>query len=224
MTPVRVDDLTVKQESWNKGKGINGMSNLPTTVEELLAGGSSLPSVKFPSIGDNYKGMVVDQEIRQQREFNPEGPGELKTWDDGKPMMQIVLTVEDKHKEVSRLYIKGRMMKVAKAALRGASMVSFKPGTLVDVTHIGVASNNAKEFDFKVKAGVLPALDIIIDTLESIDHTTTVEEDRGRLKTMLEEKADARNGTPAPEVAAVDPTGGLSDEQVATLRAAGLMN
>ena len=175
-------------------------SNIPMTVEDMFAERPKFPSVKFPTVGTNYKGMVLDQDVMQQREYSPDGPGELKFWNDGKPMMQIVLTVQDAAGEASKLYIKGRMMGVAKAAVRQAGLPSFVAGTRIDVTHTGVASNRAKEYTFGVTKGDLP--------VSEVKHETTVEEDRATMAAKVEEKSD---------------DGGLTEEQLATLKAAGLI-
>jgi hypothetical protein len=189
--------------------------NAPVTVEDMFADRPKFPSVKFPSVGTNYKGMVLDQEVMQQREYNPDGIGEPKVWNDGKPMMQIVLTVQDAAGEVSKLYVKGRMMKVAKAAVRQAGLASFAPGTRIDVTHTGVASNRAKEYTFGVTKGDLP--------VSAVEHTSSVEEDRATLlakQRLAEQERQAKVAAPVVEAPAAP---GLTEEQTATLKAAGLI-
>jgi hypothetical protein len=54
----------------------------------LTSGGAK--SFPFASIGDSVEGTVVDAEVRQQTSME----GELLTWADGKPRMQVVITLQ----------------------------------------------------------------------------------------------------------------------------------
>ncbi len=187
----------------------------PRTVEDFLDDGPSIPSVKFPTEGTVYEGAVLEQDVMQQREFNPEGIGDLKFWDDGKPMMQIVLTVQNSSGEKHRLYIKGRMMKVAKAAIRTAGLPSFVAGTEIMVEFTETLPTRAKVYTFAVAKGVAPnevaVAEQLVETPAPAKPVTSVEEDRVALKAQVEEKA------------AQPVSGGLTEGQEAALRAAGLL-
>jgi hypothetical protein len=66
----------------------------PGDVEKLLFGGSTA-SVKWTHTpGTTYRITVTDKATRQRREFAKKGEsiGELSTWPDGTPRMQILLT------------------------------------------------------------------------------------------------------------------------------------
>ncbi len=188
----------------------------PTTVEDFFAEGAKFPSVKFPTEGTVYNGTVTEQDVMQQREFNPDGVGDLKFWDDGKPMMQIVLTVVNGAGDTSKLYVKGRMMKVAKAAVREAGLPSFVAGTKVRVEFTETLSTRAKVYTFAVEKGAAPSEVAVEQEISAAPtkHTTSVEEDRVAMKAKLDAKAAK---------AKEDAGSGLSEAQTAALKAAGLM-
>ena len=48
-------------------------------------------SAAFPDVGAAVTGIVVASERREQTEF---GTGEVKRFDDGNPMMQVVITLQ----------------------------------------------------------------------------------------------------------------------------------
>lgn len=73
----------------------------------LLSGGSK--AFAFEQIGDTVEGEIIDAEMRQQTSME----GELLTWSDGKPRMQLVITLQTKLHEtddddgVRTIYAKG---------------------------------------------------------------------------------------------------------------------
>jgi hypothetical protein len=71
-------------------------------IDDLISGGAA--AFKFETIGDTCRGRVVRADTQQQTDFNTSMP---KTFPDGKPMMQIVVTVEQDNGEETALYFKG---------------------------------------------------------------------------------------------------------------------
>lgn len=59
----------------------------------LMSGGASAPSASFLKIGDRHEGEIIEPapRITQQRDFESRA---LKFWDDGSPMMQLVVTLQ----------------------------------------------------------------------------------------------------------------------------------
>jgi len=57
----------------------------------LLGGGAPTASYKDAPIGHTYKGTILASEVNQQTKM---GTGELLFWDDGKPRMQAVVTIQ----------------------------------------------------------------------------------------------------------------------------------
>lgn len=58
---------------------------------EFLQGGTKVPSAKFLAVGDHIVGDVVQVDVGQARKF---GTNDLDTWDDGRPKMQLVVTLQ----------------------------------------------------------------------------------------------------------------------------------
>lgn len=86
----------------------------------LTQGGAK--AFQFNEIGDMVEGDIVDAEVRQQTSME----GELLSWADGKPRMQLVITLQTKLHEsddddgVRVIYAKGGRFDVAKG--EGTSM------------------------------------------------------------------------------------------------------
>lgn len=80
-----------------------------SSVADFLKSGGS-KSAKFDNPGDVCKGTVVAAEVRQQTEF---GTGVPRTYDDGNPMMQLVVTLQTDQREDDEddgrrnVYVKG---------------------------------------------------------------------------------------------------------------------
>lgn len=95
-----------------------------TDANQFLMGGGGR-SAKFANIGDKIDGEIIRTEVTQQTDL---ATGEPKTWKDGNPMMQLVVTLQtDQHEDdeddgVRRLFAKGsgRNSKTAVGAIRAA--------------------------------------------------------------------------------------------------------
>jgi len=124
---------------------------MSVSVEELFSEGPKYTSVKFPTVGTKFSGVVIEQEAQQQREFESGTP---LFWPDGRPKMQVVLTCTDSATgDTVRLYCKSLMLKAAKEAVRAAGLKSFEPGTKIEVAYTGDAPNRAKEYTFTATKG-----------------------------------------------------------------------
>jgi hypothetical protein len=92
--------------------------------------GSGGRSASFKAIGDKVSGFITNMEVRQQSDID----GELKFWDDGKPRMQLVVTLEtllaegDDDDGLRKLYVKGQMTKAVQDAVRKAGQKGLKEG------------------------------------------------------------------------------------------------
>lgn len=99
--------------------------SIDSSVADLLAGGA--PSFKFDEIGKTVKGKVVSATAAQQTDFDS---GELLFWDDGKPRMQLVITLDTDERDPNidgddghrRIFAKGAMLSAIRKALNGAEM------------------------------------------------------------------------------------------------------
>lgn len=90
---------------------------------DLLLGGA--PAAKFPEVGTVLKGKVLAQKKQQSKDM---ASGELKTWDDGSPIFELVFTLATENRDDSiedddgtrRLFARGQMLKAIGDALRKA--------------------------------------------------------------------------------------------------------
>jgi len=95
-----------------------------TDVNEFLAG-SGVPSFKFEKIGDSVDGIVTRAEVRQQTDFET---GQLVTWDDGTPKMQLIVdlqtTLFDENISgddgLRRIYLRNNALTAVRQAVKAA--------------------------------------------------------------------------------------------------------
>jgi hypothetical protein len=80
--------------------------------------GSSVPSCSFLNLGDEHHGQIMAVEMGQQRDPANNKP---KTWDDGSPMMQMIITLQTDERDqqaendsgVRKLYVGSKGMREA---------------------------------------------------------------------------------------------------------------
>lgn len=112
---------------------------------DLLLGGS--PAAKFPTVGTVIKGKVLGQKKQQSKDM---ATGELKVWDDGTPVWEIVFTLQtdDRDPDIEdddgsrRLFARGQMLKAIGQAIREAKWSRSLVGGVLAVKydHDGQAS------------------------------------------------------------------------------------
>jgi hypothetical protein len=105
------------------------------------------PSAKFEDIGDKYSGTIVSLNERPQTDLMT---GAVKTFVDGTPMTQWVITIEQPDGEVYSLYAKGgrpkscsagdgeSMLSAIGTAVRAAGATSLDVGGQLAVAHTGL--------------------------------------------------------------------------------------
>lgn len=117
----------------------------------LLAGGEGV-TLKPTTIGETLGGTIVAAESRQVMDFSTQEP---KTWKDGKPQIQIVITVttgnktDDGEDELGKIYIKtwGEQKQALLAAIRDTGLDAdhaLAPGNTMTVTYCGEKPNEKK--------------------------------------------------------------------------------
>lgn len=117
----------------------------------LMSGGAK--SAKFPEVGTVVKGTITTPpSLSQQTDFTT---GALKFWDDGKPMMQLVVTIQTDDRDpddpeddgLRSLYVKGAMQAAVKNAIRksGAKGIDVGGTIAVKYTGDGVAKQRGKQ-------------------------------------------------------------------------------
>lgn len=99
-------------------------------VNAFLMGGGAR-SAKFAEINDRVWGSIMSSETRQQTDFKT---GALLYWNDGKPRMQVVITLmTDEHEDddddsLRAVYVKGELQKAFRAALVKAGVNGIEDG------------------------------------------------------------------------------------------------
>lgn len=110
------------------------------SAEDFLMGGG-VASAKFPTIGTTVSGRITERPtVEQQTDFTT---GELKFWDDGKPQMQLVVTLATNQRDpenpeddgTRRLYVKGQMKNAVATAVRSTGAKGLEVGGTLTVTY-----------------------------------------------------------------------------------------
>lgn len=91
------------------------MGNGADDFNDDLSGGA--PTFKFDTLGDTVKGMITEVEKRQQTDLKTK---ELKTWNDGSPMWQYVISLADGSEEGTRIFAKGQMLTAIREAVKAS--------------------------------------------------------------------------------------------------------
>jgi hypothetical protein len=115
---------------------------MPTDPDDFLDGAGA-PTAKFPTIGTVVKGTVLGKAVSQQRDFKTGLP---KTYDDGNPMEQLVLTLQTDLRDPAkpdddgqrRVFAKGGMLKAIRAAVKAKSPTGkLELGATIAVQYTG---------------------------------------------------------------------------------------
>lgn len=121
------------------------------TANDFLMGGG-VKSASFPTIGTTVSGRIVrTPEVRQQT--TPEGTP--KTFDNGDPMMQLVVQVQTDQRDpqdteddgVRALYIKSNMLAAVRAAVRTCGAKGLEVGGTLTVTYTGDGEKKRSAFN-----------------------------------------------------------------------------
>lgn len=142
------------------------------SADEFLMGGGGAPTAKFPTIGTSVGGRITEKPfVQQQRDIDS---GEPKFWNDGKPMMQLVVTVQTNQSDPSiqdddgrrRLFVKGQLKQAVHDAVRAVGGSGLEVGGHLTVTY--VADGEAKKRGFtppkQYTAKYVPAAQVELNT------------------------------------------------------------
>lgn len=125
---------------------------MSTNADDVLLGTTGAPVVKFPvdSPGTLVKGTVISKEVRQARDLD----GTPKTFDDGQPKLDVVITIQTELRDSSiddddgtRRIIAGyEMQKAIGTAMRNANVKTLDRGGMLAVkhTHNEAATKNGR--------------------------------------------------------------------------------
>ena len=112
--------------------------SIDSTVDEFLAGGG-VPSAKFPDPGTTVKGVVEAAVVTDQTDLD----GNVRTWSDGNPRKQVVITLatDERDPEIAdddgrrKLYVKGQMTVALREALKSAGVKGLEVGGMLAVQY-----------------------------------------------------------------------------------------
>lgn len=140
--------------------------------------GSGIPSAKFETIGQVVTGTVIEEPTSQQsRDFDT---GEPKTWDNGDPMMEVVVKIQcdpdpsiTDDDGVRKLFLgKPALLTAIRGAVRTAKADGIHAGGVLQIKYTGDAApkkkgyNGAKQFAAKYTP---PAQTAFVDTSDAED-------------------------------------------------------
>lgn len=108
------------------------MSIDPDALALLESGGKT---AKFPTVNTTVKGKVVAAKSQQATEY---GTGKPKTYDNGDPVMEVVITLQTDERDPDdatddgrrTLYASGRMKKAISEAIQRSGQKLAEGGTL----------------------------------------------------------------------------------------------
>lgn len=118
-------------------------------VVDFLLGAAGAPA-KFPEVGTVVKGKVLHHEKRQSKDMD----GNLKTWDDGNPVWEVVVTLQTEDRDpsiddddgVRRVFVRGQMLKAVRDALTKAQWRESLEGGTLGVKYVGDGEAARKGF------------------------------------------------------------------------------
>ncbi|MGS2641701.1 hypothetical protein [Streptosporangium sp. G12] len=108
---------------------------------DFLMGGG-IPSAKFPFFGTTVSGTICAQpEVVQQTDPKDGSP---KFWDDGRPRMQLVVTVQTEQRDPEiadddgrrKFYIKAKLQDAVRQAVRTSGARGLEVGGTLTITYV----------------------------------------------------------------------------------------
>lgn len=117
-----------------------------------LLTGKSIPSISFKDakVGDSFSGTIVEAETAQVRNYDT---GDLEFWDDGKPKLQIVVTLDTEYGDGAeddgqrKVYLFGQKLQATREALKKADMQKLELGSKFTITYSGTKPASNKKYN-----------------------------------------------------------------------------
>lgn len=145
-------------------------------ANDLLVG-SSVPSLSFKDavVGDSFTGIITDLRTVQVRNY--EDPTKLEFWDDGKPKLQIEVTLATGYADGSdpeddgsrRVFLFGQKLRAAQDEMRKKGIKKLERGSKMTITLSGTKPsankryNDVKMYSIELEAGTSnPAVDALL--------------------------------------------------------------
>lgn len=123
-------------------------------ANDLLAG-SSIPSLSFKdlSVGEGYEGTITGLRTVQVRNY--EDPTKLEFWDDGKPKLQIEVTLSTDYADATdpdddgsrRVFLFGQKLRAAQDEMRKKGIKKLEIGSNFKITLVGTKPSQNKRYN-----------------------------------------------------------------------------
>ncbi len=127
--------------------------NLPEANDLLV--GSSVPTLSFKdtAVGEGYEGTVVSARTVQVRNY--EDPTKLEYWDDGKPKLQIEVTLATDYANPAdpdddgqrRVFLFGQKLRAAQDEFRKKGLKKLEAGYHFKITLTGTKPSQNKRYN-----------------------------------------------------------------------------
>lgn len=130
---------------------------LPSVDDLLTSGGSKSLSFKDVKVGEGFTGVITHTRAVQVRNY--EDPTKLEFWDDGKPKMQIEVTLDTDYADPSdeddtgerRVFLFGQKLTALKEELKKKGLTKLETGSTFKITLTGTKpSKNPRYNDVKI--------------------------------------------------------------------------
>jgi hypothetical protein len=119
-----------------------------------LLGTRSIPSISFKEakVGDAFTGTITDLRTVQVRSYDS---GELEFWDDGKPKLQIEVTLAtdyldptlDADDGTRRVYLFGQKLAAAKQEMKSKGLQKLEKGMKFTIKFTGTKPSSNKKYN-----------------------------------------------------------------------------
>lgn len=119
-----------------------------------LLGTRSIPSISFKDakIGDSFTGVITDLRTVQVRSYDS---GEPEFWDDGKPKLQIEVTLATDYLDPSldeddgtrRVYLFGQKLSAAKQEMKAKGLSKLEKGMGFTISFVGEKPASNKKYN-----------------------------------------------------------------------------
>lgn len=128
------------------------MTDLMMSANDFLMGGG-IPAAKFDTIGTTVGGPITTPpKVEQQKDLDT---GEPKFWNDGKPMMQMLVTVQTDQRDPEiqdddgqrTFYIKANSLKAVRDAVRRSGAKGLEVGGILTLTYTGDGEQKKRGFN-----------------------------------------------------------------------------
>jgi hypothetical protein len=119
-----------------------------------LLGTRSIPSISFKDakVGDSFTGVITDLRTVQVRSYDS---GEPEFWDDGKPKLQIEVTLAtdyldpmlDEDDGTRRVYLFGQKLSAAKQEMKAKGLSKLEKGMKFTISFTGEKPASNKKYN-----------------------------------------------------------------------------